>query len=107
MTTATAKWLARRLMVAHGLGGWKLKLVYSKSRKGECVDDEQLLRLSSAWIKVDDDEEVFRTILHEIAHGVRTYDKDAAVDDLEPHSKQWWKAYRKLCYIYGIKPECG
>ena len=74
--------LARDLMSQHGLGGdWSLTVDSSKRRFGVCRYTTKTISLSMPLVKLNSEEQVKNTILHEIAH--------ALVGSGNGHGRRW------------------
>jgi len=62
--------LARELMQAHGLTDWKFTVDFAKRRFGQCRYSKKEISLSIPLTKLNSEEKVRDTILHEIAHAL-------------------------------------
>ncbi len=62
--------MARRLMDEHGLTGWTLAFVESRSRLGDCHFRDRVIRLGRDHALEDSEEQIRDTVLHEIAHAI-------------------------------------
>jgi len=75
------KILARKLMNENGLEDWKFKFDSAKRRLGCCYYNKKIISLSSILVKLNNEEQIRDTILHEIAH--------ALLPPIEGHSRKW------------------
>ena len=62
--------LASKLMQAHGLVGWQIKLDHARRRAGQCDYANKTISFSRLYILHADAEHIRDTILHEIAHAI-------------------------------------
>ena len=62
--------MARRLMDEHGLAGWTLAFVESRSRLGDCDFRDSVIRIGRGHVLEGSKEEIKDTVLHEIAHAI-------------------------------------
>ncbi len=92
MTLGTARELATRLMALHGLEGWTFAFDRARKRLGSCQPSVRRITLSSVLTRLNDDEVVRDTILHEIAHALTPGDG---------HGARWRAACRRI----GARPE--
>lgn len=70
MELRRARDLANRLLLEHGLTGWRVELDGAKTRAGVCRYADQVIGLSAPLTLLHDAEEVRDTLLHEIAHAL-------------------------------------
>ena len=66
--------MARRLMDEHGLTGWTLAFVESRSRLGDCDFSDRQIRIGRGHALESNEEEIRDTVLHEIAHAIAGLD---------------------------------
>ncbi|MCH7541855.1 sprT domain-containing protein [Patescibacteria group bacterium] len=92
MEIKKAKKLARDLMDQNGLSDWSLKFDNALLRFGNCRHAFRTISLSWRLIRINEEERVRKTILHEIAH--------AKAGKGVGHSAVW----RHECLALGIKP---
>jgi predicted SprT family Zn-dependent metalloprotease len=86
----------RRLMNAHGLRGWRLKVDNAKKRFGQCCYSTQTISIAQRHYEVSPWSEVLDTVLHEIAH--------ALVGPGHGHDRVW----KAKCVEIGANPvRCG
>jgi predicted SprT family Zn-dependent metalloprotease len=83
MDTAAAAVLARQLMNAYGLEGWRFQFDRATRRFGLCDPCTQVISLSRPLTELNDVSEVRDTILHEIAHALTPRDARGS------HGTQW------------------
>jgi predicted SprT family Zn-dependent metalloprotease len=81
MRLSQARKLARQLMNQHQLFNWKLKFDNAKRRFGQCLYNRKTLSFSQILIKLNTQDKVKNTILHEIAH--------ALIGNNEGHGRVW------------------
>ena len=62
--------MARRLMDEHGLTGWTLAFVESRSSLGACDFSDRQIRIGRGHALEGNEEEIRDTVLHEIAHAI-------------------------------------
>lgn len=62
--------LARDLMRSHGLTDWRFSVDFAKRRFGLCDYRNKTISLSIPLMKLNDEEKVRDTVLHEIAHAL-------------------------------------
>ena len=74
---------AHELMDKYGLrkDGWKLAFDYAKRRNGACERSTKTIYLSKHYIKLNSEELIVDTILHEIAHALTPDDRG--------HGRSW------------------
>ena len=70
MDLPDARTLADRLLLEHGLTGWRVELDGAKTRAGVCRYAERVIGLSAPLTRLHDAVEVRDTLLHEIAHAL-------------------------------------
>jgi len=70
METTTASALARSIMNEHGLTTWTFQFDRAKRRLGMCSHRTQTISLSAPLTRLNDEERIRNTILHEIAHAL-------------------------------------
>jgi len=92
MTLEAARALAVHLMARHGLEGWTFAFDRARKRLGSCLPSSRRITLSSTLTRLNDEEVVRDTILHEIAHALTPGDG---------HGARWRAACRKI----GARPE--
>ena len=99
MDVAAAEVLLGTKLEEHGLAslGWTGGLDNARRRFGVCQPNSRSISLSRHLVKLNDDDEVLDTILHEIAHALA----------FEEHGENCghdfrWKA---LCVRVGARPE--
>jgi predicted SprT family Zn-dependent metalloprotease len=95
MDAILAKHLANHLLNVHGLTqkGWKFNFDSAKKRFGVCCHGPKTIGLSLPLTKLNTEEQVKDTILHEIAH--------ALVGPQHGHDNVW----KRKCIEIGAKPE--
>lgn len=83
MEIQKAKKIAKELIELHKLNdtGWIFKLDYAKKRFGQCSFKNKTISLSTILTKLNSEEIVSETILHEIAH--------ALVGANKGHGREW------------------
>ena len=84
----TAIDLATKLMNAHGLVGWRLKLDHARRRAGQCDHTNKTISLSRLYVRHADIDHIRDTILHEIAH--------ALVGPSHGHDSVWRQKAREI-----------
>jgi len=62
--------LGDELLAEHGLVGWDFQLDAAKSRFGICRHGPQIISISRVLAKLNNEDAVRDTILHEIAHAL-------------------------------------
>lgn len=62
--------LARSLMAGHGLHDWTFTVDFAKRRFGQCRFGRKEISISLPLAKLNTEEQVRDTILHEIAHAL-------------------------------------
>lgn len=87
---------ALELIEKYLLYRWTIKFNYSRIFFGKCVFREKTIYLSKLFIEVNSDEEVEKTLLHEIAHAL-AYE----FDEETGHGESW----KKYCQILGTPAE--
>ena len=80
--------LATKLMDAHGLEGWRLKLDHARRRAGQCDYTNKTISLSRLYVRHADIDHIRDTILHEIAH--------ALVGPRHGHDAVWRQKAREI-----------
>ena len=70
MHLTKAKKLAEDLMKKHGLEGWTFRFDRAKRRFGYCNYKQKTITLSKEITRLNDEERVKNTLLHEIAHAL-------------------------------------
>lgn len=91
MDLQDAKNLALSLIEKNSLTGWLFKFDSGKRRFGFCQPNKKTITLSRQLVALNDEVEVTRTILHEVAHAMAPRDG---------HGKKWAAA----CVQLGIAP---
>jgi predicted SprT family Zn-dependent metalloprotease len=84
---------ARQLLANYGLGDWSVTFNRRKREMGLCLFEPKLIQLSLHFVRLNSDELVRDTILHEIAH--------ALVGPGHGHDPVW----KKKCLEVGARPE--
>ena len=84
----TAIDLATKLMDAHGLVGWRIKLDNARRRAGQCDYKNKIISLSRLYVRHADIDHIRDTILHEIAH--------ALVGPRHGHDAVWRQKARQI-----------
>ena len=84
--------MAERLLVEHGLVGWRVELDNAKRRAGICRFTDRVIGLSRPITELHSEAEVRDTVLHEIAHALCPGDK---------HGPRW----RATCARLGARPK--
>ena len=87
--------MARELMDEHGLRGWVLTFDRAKRRAGVCRHGDKVIGLSSHLTRLNTQEQVRDTVLHEIAH--------ALAGPGAGHGPRW----RRIAADIGATPERG
>ena len=80
--------LATKLMNAHGLAGWRIKLDHARRRAGQCDYTNKIISLSRLYVRHADIDHIRDTILHEIAH--------ALVGPRHGHDAVWRQKAREI-----------
>ena len=80
--------LATKLMDAHGLVGWRIKLDHARRRAGQCDYTNKIISLSRLYVRHADIDHIRDTILHEIAH--------ALVGPRHGHDAVWRQKAREI-----------
>lgn len=88
MDLAEAFDMAERLVVQHGLTGWKVQLDNAKRRAGVCRFGDRVIGLSAPLTRMHRSDEVRDTVLHEIAH--------ALVGPTHGHDAVWQATARRI-----------
>ena len=70
MNLTHARQLAKAKMKEHGLTGWTFKFDFARRRSGCCDHRYKRIQLSKHYTKLNSEELVLNTILHEIAHAL-------------------------------------
>jgi len=72
MDTTAARTLALELMAQYRLDtiGWTFTFDRAKSRAGQCRFDTRVISMSESYVKINNEDEIRDTILHEIAHAL-------------------------------------
>src|SRR4051812_24645551 len=91
MNLHEASYLARDLMMTHGLAGWSFAFDHARRRFGKCDYTHRRITLSRPLTLLNGIDEVRDTILHEIAH---------ALSPKDGHGPRW----RATCRKIGAKP---
>jgi predicted SprT family Zn-dependent metalloprotease len=92
MTLEAARALATGLMARHGLRDWNFAFDRARKRLGSCQPSLRRITLSAALTRLNDEDVVRDTILHEIAHALTPGDG---------HGARW----RATCRRLGARPE--
>ena len=95
MEPKEAKSLAERLIKLYLGSKWKFKWSASKKWYGYCDYDTKTIRLSKPLVKIESEEHVEDTILHEIAHALSPHDSDSGGYD-EFHGENWIRVSEKI-----------
>jgi len=99
MKISEAHQLLEKSMAQHGLTtlGWTAQLDHAKRRFGFCDTHNKVISLSRPLSEANPEDEVYDTILHEIAHALAfiEHNEDCAHDER-------WKA---ICRQIGARPE--
>ncbi len=74
MDTNTAKALALELMTKHNLHDWKFGFDRACRRAGLCSFRRKRITLSIYYVRMNSENEIRDTILHEIAHAITPTD---------------------------------
>ncbi len=85
--------LLRKTMDKHGLHDWSSRLDNATRRFGLCSSRRKLISISRHLAKLNSDEQVLDTILHEIAHALSPM--------FEYHGSMW----KKKCVEIGANPQ--
>lgn len=93
MNVTEAATLARKLMNEHELRDWTFEYDNAKRRFGICKHGRRTISLSRYLVRLNDEDKVRDTILHEIAH--------ALCGPRIGHGRAW----RVKCMEIGAKPE--
>ena len=70
MTDEQAIDYAQKLLAKYNLVGWSASLDLSNKHFGQCVYGIKTIFISVYHIKINDDYNVKRTIIHEVAHAI-------------------------------------
>ena len=70
MRLAQAHQLARELMSKHGVSDWRFIFDNARRRNGCCNYTDHQISLSRYYVKLNSDDRIKNTILHEIAHAI-------------------------------------
>lgn len=72
MDTADALNIANRLLHTYGLDqdGWRVVLDNAKRRAGQCRRQKKEIGLTASYVRLNGEDAVMDTILHEIAHAL-------------------------------------
>lgn len=81
MTAKDTLILGRKLLDENGLTDWTIQFDNSKRRFGQCRRRSQTISLGLPMVKLNDEERVRDTILHEIAHALTPLERG--------HGKAW------------------
>lgn len=84
--------IARKLMHQHGLTDWQFKFDGAKRRNGCCNHSKKIISLSRHYVRLNSEELVTDTILHEIAHALTPGAK---------HGPEW----KSMCAEIGARPQ--
>lgn len=93
MNLSEAASLARGLMNDHGLGHWTFEFDRAPRRFGACHGRLRKISLSEYLVRLNEEDQVRNTILHEIAHALTPNERG--------HGPQW----RRKCIEVGIRPD--
>ncbi|MGN6367343.1 MAG: SprT family zinc-dependent metalloprotease [Phycisphaerae bacterium] len=93
MEMLDAERLASELMRAHGVGDWAFGWNRRKRALGLCRYQQRRIELSAHFVRVNGEEIVRDTVLHEIAH--------ALAGQRAGHGPKW----KAMCLRLGCKPE--
>lgn len=96
MNLITAQAKALVLMNKHGLSDWTFQWDRKKTGFGFCRPSTKTISLSAPLTKINSDEEVVDTILHEISHAL-----DWVRNKKMGHDWSW----KKICIEVGCRPE--
>lgn len=91
MTKAEVRKLAEDLMEKHGLlksEGWKFDFSKTYRSLGRCSSKRKEIHISEKWLSVLSYEDVYETLVHEIAHGIVGTDQG--------HNEVWKAKCREL-----------
>lgn len=83
-----ARRMAVSLMREHGLAGWRLTWDRARTRAGHCRHDRHEISLSTPLTRLNGEDEVRETVLHEIAH--------ALVGPAHGHDETWRETARRI-----------
>jgi predicted SprT family Zn-dependent metalloprotease len=70
MELKKARQLAEGLLVSFGLLDWKFEFDNAKKQFGLCRHSKHIIRMSRKLVALNNEKEVSKTILHEIAHAL-------------------------------------
>ena len=93
MKLSAARQLARQLMDDHGLKLWRLGFDRAKRAAGGCSYRRRRIVLSRFYVRLNSEDDVRNTILHEIAH--------ALAGPGVGHGPKW----KEVCRQIGARPE--
>ena len=96
MDLQDVKALAINRMAEHGLTDWTFKFDNSKLRFGQCNMDRKMIKVSRHLAKLNGEEKVLDTILHEIAHALEWVRYGTS-----GHGRRW----KLICMEIGARPE--
>lgn len=85
--------MARELMDKHGLTDWSFTVDFAKRRFGRCQYRSKTISLSLPLVKLNSEDEVRDTMLHEIAHAIAGHSAG--------HGSQW----RRTAHAVGARAE--
>ena len=83
-------------MNQHGLFDWRFEWETTKRIFGRCWYNRKVIGLSKYLCKINNEENCFDTVLHEIAHALASLK-----DGHRGHGKPW----KKWCVMIGAKPQ--
>ena len=94
MKTHTYYSIMTELLAKHDLynKGWRAELKDMKRTAGYCDYNSNKIVLNEYYLKHNSDEEIWNTMLHELAH--------ALTPNVQSHGKEWKNQFRKLCVLY-------
>jgi predicted SprT family Zn-dependent metalloprotease len=95
MNLTNAIGLAKELIEHYKLYDWSVKIDSSKSRNGYCNYTKKEIGLSIHFVELNPDNDIKRTILHEIAHAIEPAS--------EGHGDNWKATFRRLLDENGLE----
>lgn len=96
MNLLDAQCFAQQKMQEHGLNDWKFQWSRGKRVFGFCSPRTKTIALSSILARINSEEQVKDTILHELAHAL----------DWVRNKKSWHGySWKRICVEVGAKPE--